>query len=307
MQNRARNTRIGREEAEGIFDLEEVSVGEVLAWPLAPDYKIAPGGWLTPEPGRDQSFRAVNQLSDTGLYVSFARLARGRRSKEHVRRWVSAHGLLTRKEPEQGSATMVDGFVNQAPLRVDDLLDLARGFGGLLELYAEIQASDVEAIASRIESRASVIDEHLASELAAWAPGRPDAPLGLLGEWISSYAAHPLLWLADKVLCDEVGKGASGVRLRPVSGFAIPWEMERKERSKVRERWFRPYVPSVSYSCPDLLSALYLQLLMVISRRRPVRRCKGCGLPLPETFPKNKHHHNQTCRSNARHERKRRT
>jgi hypothetical protein len=37
-----------------------------------------------------------------------------------------------------------------------------------------------------------------------------------------------------------------------------------------------------------------------------VRRCEGCGLPLPETARKNTRHHDGTCRSNARHLRERR-
>lgn len=121
-----------------------------------------------------------------------------------------------------------------------------------------------------------------------------------------SYAKHPLLWIADQVLCDVIAEELAGIRIRPVSGFAIPWETTDKELADIRSASPRPYVPTNSFTCPDLLSALYLQLFLVISRRRPVRRCEGCGLPLPETARKDRRHHDDTCRSNARHERERR-
>ena len=57
-----------------------------------------------------------------------------------------------------------------------------------------------------------------------------------------------------------------------------------------------------SWKCPDLLSAMYLQLYLLITDSEPMRRCQNpaCGLPFPATR-KNRMYCNDTCRSNARH------
>jgi hypothetical protein len=102
-----------------------------------------------------------------------------------------------------------------------------------------------------------------------------------------------------------VAEALDGVRIRPVSGFAVPWETSSEELADFRAASPPPYVPANSFTCPDLLSALYLQLFIMMNRRMPMRRCEGCGLPLPQTARKDQRHHNSTCRSNARHKRER--
>jgi len=56
------------------------------------------------------------------------------------------------------------------------------------------------------------------------------------------------------------------------------------------------------WTCPDLLSAMYLQFYLLITDAEPMRRCQNpaCGKPFPATR-KNKRFCNDTCRSNARH------
>jgi hypothetical protein len=152
--------------------------------------------------------------------------------------------------------------------------------------------------------RASVVDERLASA-ADFAIESTQGRLLTSLDYEVSYANRPLLWIADKVLCDVLAEELNAVRIRPVSGFAIPWETTNKELEDIRISNPQPYVPASSFDCPDLLAALYLQLFLVICRRRPVRRCEGCGLPLPDTARKGTRHHGATCRSNARHKRER--
>lgn len=292
------------------LDTGEALMGEVLVWPVAAGYRIAPGGVIVPEPGCKphmgvRSFPPPSPLKDPELYLSFAKLAHGRKTQERIKDWASEHGLLTRKDlSKAGDVLLEGGVVNQAPIRVGDFIAHAAKFDAVARLYAEIGSRNVDAIASRIRRRALIVDERLAAVHRAigstW--GRVQMSL----EYEASYAKHSLLWIADKVLCDVLTEELDGVRIRPVSGFAIPWETTDEELADIRSASPRPYVPTNSFTCPDLLSALYLQLFLVIRRRRPVRRCEGCGLPLPESAPKNKRHHNATCRSNARHVRERR-
>lgn len=144
-------------------------MGEVLVWPVAASYRIAPGGVIDPEPGCKphlgvRSFPPPSPLNDPELYVSFAKLAYGRQARRHIQKWVSEYGLLTRKDPSKGGDVLLGGgLVNQAPMRIDDFSAHAAKFYALVRLYAEIGSGNAKAIASRISRRASVVDECLAS------------------------------------------------------------------------------------------------------------------------------------------------
>ncbi len=310
MQKRAKTSSIGEKRAEGRLDIGEALMGEVLVWPVAASYRIAPGGVMAPEPGCKphmgvRSFPPPSPLKYPELYLSFAKLAYGGKTKKRILDWVSEYGLLTRKDVGKGGDVLLNGrVVNQAPMTIDDFTAHVAKFDGLVRLYAEIGSANAQAITSRIGRRASVIDERLASA-ADCATGSTQGRMFTSLDYEASYATHPLLSVADQVLCDVIAEELDGVRIRPVSGFAIPWETTSEELADIRSTSSHPYVPTNSFTCPDLLSALYLQLFLVISRRRPVRRCKSCGLPLPETSRKDKHYHNATCRSNARHQRER--
>jgi hypothetical protein len=61
-----------------------------------------------------------------------------------------------------------------------------------------------------------------------------------------------------------------------------------------------------SYSCRDLLSAIYLQFYLFITSDKPTHYCENpaCGMPFLVTR-KDKWRCNDTCRSNARHYRER--
>lgn len=309
MQKRAKTSLIGEGIAEGRLEIGEALMGEVLVWPVAAGYRIAPGGVIDPEPGCRphmgvRSFPPPSPLKDPELYVSFSKLAYGRKARERIQDWVSEHGLLKRKDPSKsGDVLLEGGVVNQAPMVIDDFIAHAAKFHALVSLYAEISSQNAQAIASRVTRRTSAVDERLALVHHA-AESTKERVLTELGHE-ASYAKHPMLWIADQVLCDVIAEELDDVRIRPVSGFAIPWQTTDAELADIRRASPRPYVPTNSFSCPDLLSALYLQLFLVIRRRRPMRRCEGCGLPLPEMARKDKRYHDATCRSNARHERER--
>lgn len=178
-------------------------------------------------------------------------------------------------------------------------------FFGSEKTSVEIGSGEFRLIALRINRRASVVDKRLAETRRAIVSMR--AHLHHTLEYRTSYAKHPLLWLADRVLCEMLAEELDGVRIRPVSGFDQSWETTEEELRYINSLDRPPYAPTDSFTCPDLLSALYLQLFLVVRRRRPVRRCEGCGLPLPETARRGKLYHDATCRSNARHRRERAT
>lgn len=284
-------------------------MGEVLVWPVAASYRVAPGDLIIPEPGCAphkgvRSFPPPSPLKDPGLYWSFARLARGARSgkraQQRVLEWVSEHGLLKRQRDDlDGDDLLEDGVVNQALITVADFMDEAVEFASLVRLYAEIRSNDVTAIASRVSRPVSPVDDRLASAVEQ----RLEPPMELLHtllQYEASRAPRPLLMIADEVRCEMMADKLDGVRIRPVPGFAIPWETSDEELAQIRAARPRNYVLTDSYSCPDLLSALYLQLHLVTRRRKPVRRCEFCWLPLPETAPRHKHYCNSTCRSRGR-------
>jgi hypothetical protein len=309
VRKRAKPLKVGKRRVEEGLDTGEALMGEVLVWPVAAGYRVATGSVIAPEPGCKphmsvRSFPAPSPLKDPELYLSFVKLAHGRNVQERILDWVSEHGLLTRKESgKDGDVLLEGGMVNQAPMRIDDFITHAARFDALVRLYAEVGSGNAEAIALRISRRASVVDERLASVHRA--TGSTHGRMLMSLEYETSYAKHSLLWITDQVLCDVLAEALDGVRIRPVSGFAIPWETTDKELAEIRSAGLQPYVPASSFTCPDLLSALYLQLFLVICRRRPMRRCEGCGLPLPERARKGRRYHDATCRSNARYKRER--
>lgn len=65
---------------------------------------------------------------------------------------------------------------------------------------------------------------------------------------------------------------------------------------------FGHYRPTPSWECPDLISAIYLQLYLWITEGLPMRRCviPSCGTPFPAKRS-DKRVCSVSCRSNLRH------
>jgi hypothetical protein len=66
--------------------------------------------------------------------------------------------------------------------------------------------------------------------------------------------------------------------------------------------WGDRYRPTQSWECSDLISAMYLQFYLLMTRSLEMRLCENpaCGMPLPATR-RNRKVCNSTCRSNVRH------
>jgi len=307
VRKRAKVVRIRKSEVEGSFEFDEVLLGEIMVWPQAPRYKVV-AGYIDLEPGSNLGrFPLPAPFADPDLALSFARLgARGKPSPKGIEKWVSKYGLLFRQnERLPGDRILEDGRVNQKPLEVSEFTREVFRFGDLLRLYAEIRGGDVTAVTQRIREPHSTVDQ----ELVAYAlPAlSEDYPFGEhLDRFLvalNSLSLNRVMALADRFLADQLSLSLAGVRLRAVPGFKVPHGASREDQRSLMMSLVKS--PSTSYRlgfswhCPDLISAIYLQLFLLATKNTPMRFCEACQTPLPAK-PKHKRFCNPTCRSNAR-------
>ncbi len=121
-----------------------------------------------------------------------------------------------------------------------------------------------------------------------------------------SLSLNRVMALADRFLADQLSASLDGVRLRTVPGFQIPHGASREDqRALMMSLMTAPsshYRLGFSWHCPDLISAIYLQLFLLATKNTPMRFCEACQTALPAK-PKHKRYCNATCRSNARNHR----
>ena len=282
MQKRA-GIRTSREEFEGLFDLGQSL--PVLSWPLHREYWIG-GGRIY---GEGSDGRAYQPLEDPDLFRSFIRLAaRGQPSETSILRWVEKHGLLRRGDESEG--------VNQEPMSVDAFREEVRCARQLAGLFTEIRQENCPAIWARLtgegehrESRlhSNVVDSYFATFQEAATFRRPLEPPD--HEAHLHHAVGAFEYLLSQLISD--------VSLRPTSHHIL----YDGETVRLHRHLGGTYKPVLSWRCPDLRSAIYLQLALVTTSSKPVRLCKrqGCGLPFVATR-KDKVYCNDSCRSAAR-------
>ena len=302
--------RIRKSEVEGSFEFAEAWLGEIMVWPQATRYKVA-AGWIDLDPGSNlRRFPPPAPFADPDLALSFARLgARGEPSPQRIEKWVSRYGLLFRQnERLPGDRILEDGRVNQKPMEVYKFTREVSRFRDLLRLYTEIRERDIRAVTKRSREPHSAVDKELAAYVQPGLAqdGHPPARLDRALEAFSSLSLSSVLTLADRFLADQLSKSLDGVHLRVVPGFKIPHGASQEdERSLMVSLWNTPstsYRLGFSWHCPDLISAIYLQLFLLATKNTPMRFCKACQTPFPAK-PKHKRFCNSTCRSNARNHR----
>jgi hypothetical protein len=299
--------RIRKNEVEGSFEFDEAWLGEIMVWPQATRYKVV-AGWIDLDPGSNlRHFPPPAPFADPDLALSFARLgARGEPSARGIEKWVSKYGLLFRQNVElPGDRILEDGRVNQKPMEVYEFTREVFRFRDLLRLYAEIRGGDVTAVKQRIREPHSTVDQELAAYVLPALS--EDYPLGeRLDRFIVAVYSLSLsreMALADRFLADQLSLRLAGVRLRAVPGFKVPHGASREDqRSLMMSLMTAPstsYRLGFSWHCPDLISAIYLQLFLLATKNTRMRFCEACQTPLPAK-PKHKRFCNPTCRSNAR-------
>ena len=254
-------------------------------------------------------------LEDSDFFTSFARLsARGQPSEDQVIDWTRKHGLLT-----PGESADLEDFRRES-----------RNANQFLGLYRDLMTHNVAALRKRhtepeakypkTETGQTEVEKafHLPPDTRKAFARADDANTLLVAaatfEYLLKEAVRgvrldfetfvPEVWTEDKTYADEPEKlehivKKYGDRWRDV------WANQQIIWTELEPAAVGNYHPVPSYRCPDLRSALYLQLYLMVTDRRPTRICESpiCCQPF---FPTNKRQHfcNPTCRSNARHYRK---
>jgi hypothetical protein len=309
VRKRAKVVRIRKNEVEGSFEFSEAWLGDIMVWPQATRYKVV-AGWIDLEPGSKwRGFPPPAPFADPDLALSFARLgARGEPSPQQMEKWVSRYGLLYRQDKRlPGDRILENGKVNQEPMEVRKFTREVFRFRDLLCLYVEIRDMDVTAVEQRCFEPHSAVDRELAAYVL---PPSEDVPAWVRAaialEARSSLSLSREMTLADQFLADQLTESLAGVRLRTVPGFQIPHGISQEDQvslmvSLKRAPSYR-YRLGFSWHCPDLISAIYLQLFLLATKNAPMRFCKACQTPFPAK-PKHKRFCNSTCRSNGRNHR----
>jgi hypothetical protein len=166
----------------------------------------------------------------------------------------------------------------------------------------------VTPVTQRIREPHSAVDQELAAYvLPALSEDYPFGErLDRFTEPLVSLSLNRVMALADRFLADQLSASLASVRLRTVPGFQIPHGASQEDqRSLMKALITAPSLRSrlgFSWHCPDLISAIYLQLFLLATKNTPMRFCKACQTPLPAK-PRHKRFCNSTCRSNARNHR----
>jgi hypothetical protein len=282
-------------------------------WPLAADgYRLVDDQI---EPVSLDSWQPNAPLADPELFVSFVKLgARGRPSPTKCLRWVQSHGLLKRQDKDQGalivkrhaaprgpyepewwlaepnaafraqqgrSPVVEESALNQAPVSLDDFRAEIHNARSALSLYELLRKEDLAGLRSRVNGAREREPHDVLSEV--------DKGLARIGD--TAFEAPwtvGAIWRAALVLEDFVGRKVANVTL---DFFTFP---DKPVRAPA-------YSPVQSWSCPDLLSALYLQFYLWMVRAWPMRICANepCSTPFPATRT-DKIYCTDACRSAAR-------
>jgi hypothetical protein len=260
--------RIRKGHFKGLFDTGEAR--DVFASPMVANCRIE-FGEIRATLNWPFAPRALEDHPD--LFLSFAHLGADRETRDAaIKGWVKKYGLPTEGVDQTG---MKPG---ERTMLVENFKAEARDANRLLTLYAEIRRREVAAIRSRVKHPRSPLDEDLKVAFAS-ASHRTLlghlALLGVLGAQSVDFSADDVkLFTSMQVLCRAVDEKVERVRLR----------LAPQDGSRVRQ----------SYYCPDLLSALYLQLNLLISDRRAVSYCEFCHTPFP--YRKGKRFCDNKCR-----------
>jgi hypothetical protein len=265
----------------------------VLSWPLHAEYTIDDKDGKIKGKGYDG--RSYEPLEDPDLFTSFVRLGkRGQPSEASILRWVKEHGLL--------KGYLRKG-VHQIPTSVDDFRREVRCARELAALYMDIR-----------EKKSAPIWARFVGEREYREPQFYDNDVGMYFEKLHKHEEFDDFRrsLEPPEHLDHLKSGAAAfeniledlineVTLQPLSDeFVLD-----NEGTIHLHSWepHEPYTPVLSWRCPNLRSAIYLQFALMVTGSKPWRRCKAkdCRTPF---LPRRKNHFycdpKGTCRSRAR-------
>jgi len=277
---------------------------EVCVWFRARDYRIFGGTILPSHPG-ERGPRWIYPLTNSDLFLSFARLERGRKPfEERVLSWVRENGLLRRKDYSEGhySDGTKDDEINQEPMTLAEFASEVALANNALRLFKQLRKGDYDALRARI-SRQRICAEDPRKESGYYmSKGMETARAFVLVDGIDT----PVDVSADEPLTDDLVHEWAADALESLFEqrltkmgmiFAKDTQHPRPTSTILGEV---PYRPRLTPRCPDLETALWFQFASLIGDKRPLRECSECD----ETFvgPERK----MTCSPRCRQRRKRR-
>ncbi len=285
-----------RKKLARVFDRPEFRHVLPSFWTVAHKYEMVPeesGSSLKSIAVRDPHLATTYiPFQDPNLLLSFTRLvSRGRPSEESILNWVHEYGLFRRAEKgeaqdgEDEDRESIDE-VDQVPVSLETFVLEALQARSALHLYADLSGGGIDALRERIATLRSKYERM--------------EPLSALDTYFVEE------WGGE---ADNVGK--ADYRLFQLCATV---ELESLVTGKVKD--VRPalwsdyalsptsgrYRPMRSWECPDLISAMYLQLFLWMTEGLPMSRCAipTCRTPFPATR-RDKQVCSDSCRSNLRH------
>lgn len=249
-----------------------------------------PSGWFISYP-----------LEYPDLFLSFAELGdSNKESGEDMKKlkgWVDRFGLLFKAGGAPNTFAIESGYgegdsviANAATeMKLDDFLAHAKQASDLLKLYKDVRSAKADRIWRRVSESGSPLDNLLRDRVVKAdksdkAPKKPIQPS-------SEQEREHYLWHAAWLLSEQLTECLSDMRLVADIGDLgatvnhLGSLMNRRLRGECKpDSWpappFEPPHHLVgSWGCPDLLSAIYFQFHLFVTRRNPERRCKNpaCG------------------------------
>jgi len=271
-----------RRDIERIVDREEFR--HRPKWPVAEKYDIDDSRNVVVKKTGD--YVITTPLEDPDLFLSFARLgARGRPSDESILGWVSEHGLLTLGDEGKHSVSYPWKQLKQAPISLDDFVAEVLRARSAVDLYTTLNDRRVKDLKEMIRTISE--DYHGMKPLSEMDDYFYEKWRDIPDE--QSWSDGTLQFMAIFKL--EIFVKSRLANVRPAF-----WGADHPETPP------NAYKPAPSWECPDLLSAIYLQLYLWMTSSLPMRRCANpaCRTPFPITRA-NKRVCKPSCRSNLRH------
>src|SRR5215211_3145764 len=257
---------------------------EVCLWFRARDYRIF-GGTICPYHPRERGPRWIYPLTNSDLFLSFARLGGGSKPfEERVLSWVRENGLLRRADYSQGhySDGTKDDEINQQPMTLNEFRYEVTLANNMLRLFKQLRDGDYEGLRARIKRQRIYAQEP--GKVPGYFTGKGmetaraflvvdgiDTPVDvsadepLTDDLVHEWAADALESLVEQKLT-EMGMIFAKDTLHPRPTSTILGEV--------------PYRPRLTPRCPDLETALWFQFASLVGDKRPLRECSECD----ETF-----------------------
>lgn len=209
----------------------------------------------------------VFPLVDSNLFLSFVKLGARRGgeyknpSEKRIKKWVEKYGLPAKTLPLPKRGTPVTSI----SMSVEQFRQEVRDAWELWTIHKVVWAQDVESILNRVKAPRCRWDHALAVSLDS--------------------NDHDYRVFVARTLYEPLGTAVIGTAHAALDEIAT---------EQIKEVSPRVYNSDLSWSCPHLLSALYLQFALLRMGDRPKRICGNCGTLFPLTRD-DKYHCDETC------------